>query len=418
MNKLSLRELAVPIIKSIDSFNYLLKSHHRRTAVISYHIGKELNLSEESLFELIVTAALHDIGALSVQERDMLLREDVEKPEPHCQMGYRMLSSFEAFKEIAKTIKHHHINYKKSLDMEEGEVPYNSHIIHLADRVDILINSDHFILNQKQEVTQKIEKKVGMVFHPEVFDAFEKASKPDIFWIEINNLEVEQLFSRINKAIDYELSIDKTVDFALTLSRIIDFRSRYTASHSYTVAHLSRLIGSLFDFSEEDCKKLMIAGYLHDIGKIGIDPGLIEKKGPLKGDEYNMVKLHAYYTSQILKELNSSEWFGEIVKWASHHHEKSDGSGYPMSLTESSLDQGAKVLAFSDVISALMEKRPYRKGLPIEEVFDIIREKIAPNISSEMFNKIEQHSKEINDLIQQCQAHTFEEYSLSKSSKP
>jgi len=94
MEKLTLRELAIPMIKAIDSFNYLLKSHHRRTAIISYAIGKQMGLNESQLFELVISAALHDIGALSVQERDMLLQEDVLNPLPHCIMGHRMLSSF------------------------------------------------------------------------------------------------------------------------------------------------------------------------------------------------------------------------------------------------------------------------------------------------------------------------------------
>lgn len=100
------------MIKAIDTFNYLLKSHHRRTAVISYHIGKELRLNNDQLMELVMAASLHDIGALSVQERDMLVKEDVLNPTPHCLMGHRMLSSFIVFKEIAQAIKHHHIKYE------------------------------------------------------------------------------------------------------------------------------------------------------------------------------------------------------------------------------------------------------------------------------------------------------------------
>lgn len=413
MEKLSLKELAVPMIKAIDSFNYLLKSHHRRVAVISYYLGIQLNLSDEELLELLIAAALHDIGALSVQERDMLVKEDVINPDPHCIMGYRMLASFDAFKNIAQIIKHHHIKYEDSLAAEDGEILFQSHIIHLADRIDISISPDVFILNQKAEVTDKIREKVGTIFHPEVFKAFEAASKPDVFWIEINNLQIDKLFQKINFTIDFELTIDNVVDFALTISRIIDFRSRFTASHSYTVAHLASLIGGYLGYSEERCKKLMVTGYLHDLGKIGIDPSLIEKKGRLTSDEFNLVKLHAYYTGQILNELNSSDWFGEIITWAERHHEKTDGSGYPFSLDDVSLDEGVKVLEFADVISALMEERPYRKSLSIDEAFGIIKKDISSRISSEIFEVIEKHKDEINALVLQCQAHKFEEYNLS-----
>jgi HD-GYP domain-containing protein (c-di-GMP phosphodiesterase class II) len=418
METLSLRELAVPMIKAIDSFNYLLKSHHRRTAVISYHIGRRLNLCEHDLFELVTAAALHDIGALSVQERDMLVKEDVTNPGPHCIMGYKMLNSFKAFKNIAQIIKHHHIKYKDALTMDAGDVLFQSYIIHLADRVDILISPNEFILNQKERITESLRSKVGEVFHPKVFEAFVKTSKSDIFWIEINNLEMEQLFRQFDFSIDFELSIDNVIEFALTMSRIIDFRSRFTASHSYTVAHLAYLISGYFEFDEEKRKKMMVAGYLHDIGKIGIDPGIIEKNGPLTRDEFNLMKLHTYYTGQILSELSTSNWFSEIVTWAERHHEKSDGSGYPFALSGYALDDGVKILAYSDIISALMENRPYREGLSVEVAFGIIKTKIAASLSTEMFTAIETHKEEINQLVLACQGHTFEEYNLAASNTP
>jgi HD-GYP domain-containing protein (c-di-GMP phosphodiesterase class II) len=415
MEKLSLKELAVPMIKAIDSFNYLLKSHHRRTAVISYHIGKELGLKDDYLLELVIAASLHDIGALSVQERDMLIQEDVTNPQPHCMMGYQMLKTFDVFRDIAKIIKHHHIIYKDSLNMKEGEVLFASYIIHLADRVDVLLSPDEFILTQKKSVTEKIKEKVAEVFHPEVFEAFLKASKSDIFWIDINNMSMHQLFNKIDFSLDFELTIDQTVEFALTISRIIDFRSKFTASHSYTVAHLAEQIGKYFRFDDEKCKKLLIAGYIHDIGKIGIDPGLLEKDGPLTDDEFRMMKLHAYYTGQILSELNVSEWFREIVIWTENHHEKNDGTGYPHGLHEDDLDKGGKILAFADVITALLEDRPYRKGMELEKAFSILREEIAPKISSKMFEVIEEYKEEISQIVNECQEFSRNKYQHDKS---
>ncbi len=403
MEKMTLRELAIPMIKAIDSFNYLLKSHHRRVAVISYNIAKAIGMDNDEILELVIAAALHDIGALSVQERDMLIQEDVANPDPHCLMGYRMLSTFKVFDKVAQIIKHHHIHYDDSLEMKDEVVHFASHIIHLADRVDILISQDEFILNQKQRVLDVIEKKVGTLFHPDVFEGFKKAARSDIFWIEINNMNMEQLFKKLNFSIDFDLTVDNLLEFALTISQIIDFRSRFTATHSYSVAHLASFLGRIFGYDNEKCKKLKIAGYLHDIGKIGINPGLIEKKGPLTEEEFNMMKLHPYYTGQILNELNTSEWFSEIVEWAERHHEKADGSGYPYALDDSELDQCVKILIFSDIIVALMEDRPYRTSMSIDKTFEIIDEEIAHTISVEMFEIIKQHKDEINQVVLECQ---------------
>ena len=410
MEKLSLKELAVPVIKAIDSCNYLLKSHHRRTAVIAYHIGKKMNLEHDQLFTLVISAAIHDIGALSVQERDLLIREDVQNPRPHCEMGFKMLSSFPPFAGVAQVIKHHHVRYAASLNMPEGEVPLESHILHLADRVDIIVNPEVFVLKQKAAVVDRIRENVGTVFHPQVFEAFTAAAVPDIFWIEINNLVLDQLFRRVDSSLNFTLSLDNILEFALTISRIIDFRSHFTASHSYTVANLAHEIGKIFGFSPERCLKLKISGYLHDIGKIGVDHGLIEKNGPLTDDEFDLVKLHTYYTGQILSTLSMSEWFNEIVTWAQNHHEKIDGSGYPYSLHDENLDTGCKILAFSDVISALMEDRPYRKSLSIDTAFEIIRDKLAAKISPTMFEVIAQHRQVINDIVEQSHKNVLKEY--------
>ena len=410
MENLPLKELAVPVIKAIDSCKYLLKSHHRRTAVIAYHIGKKMGLGHDQLFTLVISAAVHDVGALSVQERDLLIREDVQNPRPHCDMGCKMLSSFAPFAEVARVIKHHHIRYASMQDMPDGAVPLESHILHLADRVDIVINPDVFVLKQKSAVVERIRTNVGTVFHPQVFEAFAAAAVPDIFWIEINNLELDQLFRRVDSSLNFALSLDNILEFALTISRIIDFRSHFTASHSYTIANLAYEIGKIFGFSRERCLKLKISGYLHDIGKIGIDPGLIEKNGPLTDDEFDLVKLHTYYTGQILSSLSISEWFNEIVTWAQNHHEKSDGSGYPYSLQADNLDLGCKILAFSDVIAALMEDRPYRKSLSIDTAFEIIRDKLAAKISATMFETIALHKQAINEIVAQSHKNVLSEY--------
>ncbi len=401
MDKISLKELAFPLIKAIDSFNYLLKSHQRRTAVIAYRIGQEMGLTHEELVDLVVAAALHDIGALSVQERDSLIQEDVENPSPHCLMGYKMMSIFDLFSDIAWIIRHHHIRYS-DLDRYHEDIKIQSHIIHLADRVDIYISPDLFILNQKAKVTESILQRKGKVFHPDVCDAFVRASKPDIFWIEINALTMEQLFARIDFISAIELSKEQIEQFALTISRIIDFRSRFTAGHSFTVGHLARYIGQILELDEDTCEKLLIAGYFHDIGKIGIDTKYIEKEGPLTDEEYNMVKLHCYYSGQILSELNSSAWFRDVVRWSQYHHERLTGDGYPFCIKGEEIDTGTKIIAFSDMISALTEDRPYRRRLSIDEAFEIIDKYAEENIDPDILKVLDKHKPEIQRIVDDC----------------
>ena len=75
-----------------------------------------------------------------------------------------------------------------------------------------------------------------------------QASAPDIFWIEINNLELDQLFRQVDSSMNFDLTLENVLDFALTISRIIDFRSHFAASHSYTVANLACELGKISVF--------------------------------------------------------------------------------------------------------------------------------------------------------------------------
>lgn len=408
MEKISLKELALPLIKAIDVFNYLLKSHHRRTAIISYYIGKKMELTHEQMVDLIVAASMHDIGALSVQERDMLIKEDVENPEPHCIMGYQMLSN-SYIKDIAQIIKHHHIKYDNLQNIEE-DIMIQSHIVHLADRVEIFINPEKFVLSQKKDVEHKIIDKKGTVFHPDVCDAFIEVSKADIFWIDIDNMTMEELFNKLHFTLFNELTKEQMMEFALVVARIVDFRSRFTASHSYTVGQLAFKIGTIMEYDTDKCIQLLIAGYFHDIGKIGIDTKLIEKPGPLNEEEFNQVKLHPYYTQQILSELSGSYWFRDIVDWAVHHHEKNDETGYPYALKGEEISLETNIIAFSDIISALTENRPYRKGMSIDEAMQLINNKIAKTLDASLFNIIVAHKKEFNEIIQKCQTESIDAY--------
>ena len=191
---------------------------------------------------------------------------------------------------------------------------------------------------------------------------------------------------------------------------MIDFRCQYTVTHSYTVAHVADLLASYMGFSQQKRTQIMLAGYLHDIGKIAIDPQIIEKKGSLTVYEANQMKRHVYFTERILQPLGKIEWFKDAVIWSERHHEREDGSGYPFSLTEKSLDDGVKILAYADIICAKMEKRGHRSALSIDATFKRLENKHAKSISMDIYSKIEPHKTEIQELISSCHEIIHNEY--------
>ena len=105
---------------------------------------------------------------------------------------------------------------------------------------------------------------------------------------------------------------------------------------------------------------MKIAGYLHDLGKIVIPVSILEKAGPLDDNERMIMNSHTYFTYKILSSVKGLE---DINNWASFHHEKLDGTGYPFHLKADQLDNMSRIMMIADIFTALREDRPYRKGL-------------------------------------------------------
>ena len=139
-----------------------------------------------------------------------------------------------------------------------------------------------------------------------------------------------------------------------------------TYAHSLNVAIISRIIGKWLHFSNEELDTLTLAGLLHDIGKTKIPDDVLNKDGKLTDEEFQMIRNHPKYGYDILKSqpLNS-----HIKKAALMHHERCDGSGYPMGLTMEEIDDYALIIAIADVYDAMTAARSYRAPLcPFEVI--------------------------------------------------
>lgn len=139
-----------------------------------------------------------------------------------------------------------------------------------------------------------------------------------------------------------------------------------TYAHSLNVAIISRIIGKWLHFSNEELDTLTLAGLLHDIGKTKIPDEVLNKDGKLTDEEFQMIRNHPKYGYDILKSqpLNS-----HIKRAALMHHERCDGSGYPMGLTMEEIDDYALIIAIADVYDAMTAARSYRAPLcPFEVI--------------------------------------------------
>jgi len=154
----------------------------------------------------------------------------------------------------------------------------------------------------------------------------------------------------------------------------IDARDPLTAGHSEKVTEYALGICGELGLSHEHRELIRVAALLHDYGKIGVPDAILKKNGMLTEDEYEIVKTHSYKTREILEQINFEGIFSKVPEIAGAHHEKIDGSGYPLGLKGKDIPLGARIIAVADFFEAITAKRHYRDPMTIEEAFHLLRE--------------------------------------------
>jgi putative nucleotidyltransferase with HDIG domain len=151
------------------------------------------------------------------------------------------------------------------------------------------------------------------------------------------------------------------LSFATALVATLDARDRYTAGHSAAVAIYSRDIAARMGLAPETQALAHVAGLVHDIGKVGLPAGLLEKAGPLSLQERRMMESHSEIGERILGKVEDYEEVATIVR---HHHERVDGRGYPDGLGTDAIPLISRILAVADAYNAMTSDRPYRDAMP------------------------------------------------------
>ena len=155
---------------------------------------------------------------------------------------------------------------------------------------------------------------------------------------------------------------------------MVEAKDLYTAEHSVRVGLLSSMIARLLGFSSETVLQFQMAGYLHDIGKVGIPDRILLKHSQLTEQEFDIMKDHSRLGGNIVSKAAHMDSVANII---THHHEHYDGSGYPSGLAGDEIPVGARVVAFADYIDALTSERVYRRALSFEECRKMIEENIG-----------------------------------------
>ena len=169
--------------------------------------------------------------------------------------------------------------------------------------------------------------------------------------------EVEKLFFDVMKAI----------------ASLIDAKDGYTHKHSERVAAFGVRLAQHLGFDSDSRAVVELSGLLHDVGKIGVPDAILNKPGKLTDEEFTQMRLHPVHGARILSQIQS-EKVVNILPGVKYHHERWDGKGYPEGLKGEEIPLLGRVLGVADFLDALTSDRSYRKGLPLEEALNMVKD--------------------------------------------
>jgi len=376
---INIHEAIYSLSDALDLVGITHIRHGKRVAFIAAECGKFLGWKEQRLDELFEAAILHDIGVSKTVIHSRLAQFEWEKDTEHCKSGALLLQSSPLLENLAPIVLHHHTHWSELKDMElPMETKLTANCIFLADRVDVLslsfqIDNSNLLLF-KDEIIEKILEKRGDWFCNELVDAFISVSKTEAFWFSLECEHVDGYAKTwVSETQTQKMDFHELRDVMRVFSYVVDAKSPYTKAHSDGVARLARFIGTLFDLPQDTCEMLELAGLLHDIGKLRLPDEILEKTGELTQEDRSQILRHSFDTYNILKNIKGLK---EIAVWASQHHERKDGSGYPYHLNKNTISFEAQIVSVADVFQALAQKRPYRDALGPDMIMEILNEQV------------------------------------------
>lgn len=333
-------------------------THHAdRVAVLCSAIGKDLRMSASELQGLANCALLHD-NALT--EYIMAELEGVQAERNmrlHCVYGQRNVDTLPLGVDVSGYILYHHERADGSgpFGKVHGEFPLAAEIISMIDHTDRMLHLNRPQVDSFPLLKSEALEGVKKIYSPEIVDSFERVFTSGMF----ESIQDDRICDTVLGVLPvWESSVEDSaiIRIAQFSARIIDYKSRFTRKHTSQIANRIWLMCDYYGFDGAKRAKLYLAAALHDIGKLHTPSAILEKHGPLTKEEYAIIMKHVWYTHEHLKNISG---FEDICRWASNHHEKLDGSGYPFGLTANELDFPSRLMACIDIYQAASEVRPY-----------------------------------------------------------
>jgi len=245
------------------------------------------------------------------------------------------------------------------------DIPYLARFIQIAQAVEIVATETGF-----EQAASFLASKSGVWFDPSLVKVAQRVLADRKFRSDWN-LAVEASVARIDSAVATRPLTETEFDVLLAVfGDIVDAKCGFLEGHSRRVGETARRIGARMGLSEETQRLLLRAGFVHDLGAIGLPIHVLEKPAALDADERRQVRLHPDWTAEALSGLPELDALRQV---AGAHHLRFDGEGYGTAPSDPELDLCGRILAIAEVCDALLGDRPHRAGASLEETRRVLR---------------------------------------------
>lgn len=371
--RLALRELIVALGSALDYVGIDDIYHGRRVAVMAYTCAQHAGWPEAEQEALLIAGLLHDCGVSSTDVHRHLVSEWAwPGVETHAIRGESLLQSCRLLATYAGAVRYHHTDWRVLQGLDEPErVKRHANLLFLVDRADAL--RAQWQRESPPETVPPVTwwgaclaRHAGQVFDPALCALFSRVSANDAFWLQQEGDAMESFFDDwCREQPAQSIPFDALFELGQMFARIVDSKSPYTSVHSRGVQAVAARLARDQGLSADEQESISLAALLHDLGKLRISDALLHKQAAFTEAERQTMRRHAYDTWLILKRVHG---FEEIARLAAMHHETLDGHGYPEGLEEAALPLAARLIAVADVFQALVQNRPYRASLSLQEV--------------------------------------------------
>lgn len=432
---LKLSELIGSLSHALDITEGQPEGHCVRCCWIGMHIGREIGLAEQELWELYYTLLLKDLGCSSNAARicelyltdDLGFKRDFKQVDGslgqvlrfvvghtglHTGLAERFHALLTLFRhgdqlanELIQTRCQRGADIARRLRFSDGvargihaldehwdgggrpeglageSIPMYARIALLSQVVDVF----HTVDGPGAAMLEARER-VGGWFDPDLVAALESVAARPGFWEMLGSEALHPaVFDLEPGRFVVPLDDDYLDEIAVAFGQVVDSKSPYTQGHSLRVGLYTDLVAAELGVDPARRRWLKRGALLHDVGKLGVSNAILDKPGRLDEDEWAAVQRHAVYTESILSRIAA---FAELGSVSGAHHERLDGGGYPKGLRGAEICLETRIITVADIFDAITAERPYRGAVPVAKTLEIMAAQVDTAIDPACFDAL------------------------------